>query len=97
MENVVTITLLALTLFGKIEMHTFEIADTRWQYHGDGLMTRLESNATVCSSWYHENVIVNIKKNPWYKPNTGRNYYTLGKYKNIKNIIGYICGGHEPQ
>ena len=91
MENVVTITLLALTLFGKIEMHTFEIADTRWQYHGDGLMTKLESNATVCSSWYHQNVVVTDRKNP--KP--GQNHY---KHRwNGKKVIGYICGGHEPK
>ena len=29
MENIVMITLLTLTLFGKIEMHTFEIPNTR--------------------------------------------------------------------
>ena len=29
MENIVTITLLTLTLFGKIEMTTFEIPNTR--------------------------------------------------------------------
>jgi hypothetical protein len=32
MENIVTITLLTLTLFGKIEMTTFEIPNTRENY-----------------------------------------------------------------
>jgi hypothetical protein len=51
MENIVMITLLTLTLFGKIEMHTFEIP--------------------------------------------GQNHY---KHRwNGKKVIGYICGGHEPQ
>ena len=92
----VTITLLSLTLFGKIEMHSFEIPDTRELYHGYDEISRAESDMIVCSSWYERNVVVNIKPNPLYKPGSKRNMYTKGKYKNIKRIIGYICGRNEP-
>ena len=84
---------MTLTLFGKIEYHTFEIPDTRWQYHGDGVMSKSESNSAVCSSWYHHNIV--IDKNPKYKPFTNQNIYRH-RYKG-KKVIGYICGGHEPK
>ena len=88
MENIVTITLLTLTLFGKIEMTTFEIPNTREMYYDLG---RKQSNSLVCSSWYDMNVKVSVKKNP--KP--GENHY---KHRwNGKKVIGYICGGHEPR
>ena len=87
MENIVTITLLTLTLFGKIEMTTFEIPNTREMYYDLGWK---KSNSLVCSSWYHQNVVITTKKNP--KP--GENHY---KHRwNGKKVIGYICGGHEP-
>ena len=47
----------------------------------------------MCSSWYHTNVA--IEENRKYKPFTKQNMYTH-KYKG-KTVIGYICGGHEPQ
>ena len=50
MENIVTITLLTLTLFGNIEMKTFEIPNTRENYYDLGWK---KSNSLVCSSWYH--------------------------------------------
>ena len=88
MENIVTITLLTLTLFGKIEMTTFEIPNTREMYYDLGWK---KSNSLVCSSWYHQNVVITTKKNP--KP--GQNHY---KHRwNGKKVIGYICGGHEPK
>jgi len=88
MENIVTITLLTLTLFGKIEMTTFEIPNTREMYYDLGWK---KSNSLVCSSWYHQNVVITTKKNP--KP--GENHY---KHRwNGKKVIGYICGGHEPR
>ena len=46
-----------------------------------------------CSSWYHSNV--KIKKNRKYKPFTNQNIY-IHKYEG-KRVIGYICGGNEPQ
>ena len=88
MENIVMITLLTLTLFGNIEMTTFEIPNTRENYYDLGWK---KSNSLVCSSWYHQNVVITIKKNP--KP--GENHY---KHRwNGKKVIGYICGGHEPK
>tara|TARA_R100000655_G_scaffold971_1_gene3898 strand:- start:40 stop:312 length:273 start_codon:yes stop_codon:yes gene_type:complete len=90
MENIVTITLLTLTLFGNIEMTTFEIPNTRENYYDLGWK---KSNSLVCSSWYHNNVA--IEDNKKYKPFTKQNMY-VHKYKG-KNVIGYICGGHEPQ
>ena len=45
------ITLLTLTLFGKIEMHTFEIPNTREDYNGRDGINWHDSNALVCSSW----------------------------------------------
>ena len=65
------ITLLTLTLFGKIEMHTFEIPNTREDYNGRDGINWHDSNALVCSSWYHQNVVITLKKNP--KP--GQNHY----------------------
>ena len=62
MENIVTITLLTLTLFGKIEMTTFEIPNTRENYNGMDGISRKESNSLVCSSWYHQNVVITTKK-----------------------------------
>jgi|TARA_A100001011_G_scaffold216230_1_gene224164 hypothetical protein len=91
MENIVMITLLTLTLFGKIEMHTFEIPNTREDYNGRDGINWHDSNAIVCSSWYNRNVVITVRKNP--KP--GQNHY---KHRwNGKKVIGYICGGHEPQ
>ena len=89
MENIVTITLLTLTLFGNIEMTSFEIPNTREMYDDLGYK---KSNSLVCSSWYHTNVA--IEENRKYKPFTKQNLYTH-KYKG-KTVIGYICGGHEP-
>ena len=86
-----TITLLTLTLFGKIEMKTFEIPNTRENYNGMDGVSRQESNSLVCSSWYHQNVVITDKKNP--KP--GESHYKH-RYKG-KRVIGYICGGHEPR
>ena len=88
MENIVTITLLTLTLFGKIEMTTFEIPNTREMYYDLGWK---KSNSLVCSSWYHQNVVITLKKNP--KP--GENHYKH-RWKG-KKVIGYVCGGHEPK
>ena len=48
---------------------------------------------TVNSSWYHTNVA--IEDNRKYKPFTKQNIYTH-KYKG-KTVVGYICGGHEPE
>ena len=88
MENIVTITLLTLTLFGKIEMTTFEIPNTREMYYDLGWK---KSNSLVCSSWYHQNVVVTVRD----KPKKGQNHYKH-RYKG-KKVIGYICGGHEPK
>ena len=88
MENIVTITLLTLTLFGKIEMTTFEIPNTREMYYDLGWK---KSNSLVCSSWYHQNVVITTKKNP----KSGENHYKH-RWKGKKGI-GYICGGHEPK
>ena len=88
MENIVTITLLTLTLFGKIEMTTFEIPNTREMYYDLGWK---KSNSLVCSSWYHQNVVVTVRD----KPKKGQNHYKH-RYKG-KKVIGYICGGHEPR
>ena len=96
-ENIVHITLLSLSLFGKIEMHTFEIPNSREFYHGYDNLTLAESNMLVCDGWYHANVMPSIKENPKYVPFKKQRAYTLGKYKDIKNIIGYVCGGHEPK
>ena len=71
MENIVTITLLTLTLFGNIEMTTFEIPNTREEYNGRDGINWHDSNALVCSSWYDMNVKVSVKKNP----NPGVNHY----------------------
>ena len=87
MENIVTITLLTLTLLGKIEMTTFEIPNTREMYYDLGWK---KSNSLVCSSWYHQNVVVTVRD----KPKKGQNHYKH-RYK-CKKVIGYICGGHEP-
>ena len=88
MENIVTITLLTLTLFGKIEMTTFEIPNTREIYYDLGYK---KSNSLVCSSWYHQSVVITDRKNP----KSGQNHYKH-RYKG-KKVIGYICGGHEPR
>ena len=71
MENIVTITLLTLTLFGKIEMTTFEIPNTREEYNGRDGINWHDSNALVCSNWYDMNVKVSVKKNP----KSGENHY----------------------
>ena len=64
MENIVTITLLTLTLFGNIEMTTFEIPNTRENYNGMDGISRKDSNLLVCSNWYDINVKISVKKNP---------------------------------
>ena len=68
MENIVTITLLTLTLFGNIELTSFEIPNTREHYYDLGYK---KSNSLVCSSWYHANVA--IEDNKKYKPFTKQN------------------------
>ena len=46
---------------------------------------------TNCSSWFHHNVkVVEKKKRKLFSSHE----YHL--YKD-KQVIGYICGGHEPQ
>ena len=46
---------------------------------------------TDCSSWFHHNVkVVEKKKRKLFSSHE----YHL--YKD-KQVIGYICGGHEPQ
>ena len=74
MENIVTITLLYLTLLGNIEMTSFEIPSKE-----------------SCSSWYHYNVKVSERK----KRKMFSNHYY--HEHNGKQVIGYICGGDEPQ
>ena len=91
MENIVTITLLILTLFGKIEYKTFEIPNTREDYHGLDGISWSDSNRIVCSSWYERNVKIHERK----KPNPFQNHYY--HEWNGKKVIGYICGGHEPR
>ena len=44
-----------------------------------------------CSSWFHHNVQVHEKKKKTFMSN---HYYHT--YKG-KKVIGYICGGDEPQ
>ena len=89
-ENIVTITLLILTLFGKIEYKTFEIPNTREDYHGLDGISWSDSNSIVCNSWYERNVKITERKTKYVK---GRNLY-IHKW-NGKNVVGYICGGHE--
>ena len=74
MENIVTITLLYLTLLGNIEMTYFEIPSKEsWE------------------SWYHYNVKVSERKQ--------RNMFSNLYYHEHdgKQVIGYVCGGDEPQ
>ena len=74
MENIVTITLLYLTLLGNIEMTSFEIPSKE-----------------SCESWYHHNVKVHERKQ--------RKMFSNHVYHEYdgKQVIGYICGGDEPQ
>ena len=88
-ENIVTITLLILTLFGKIEYKTFEIPNTREDYHGLDNISWSDSNRIVCSSWYERNVKIHERKKP--KPFQNHYYHEW----NGKKVVGYICGGHE--
>ena len=46
---------------------------------------------TECSSWFHHNVKVIEKKK--------RKLFSSHEYHlyRDKQVIGYICGGHEPQ
>ena len=74
MENIVTITLLYLTLLGNIEMTSFEIPSKE-----------------SCSTWYHRNVKVTERKQ---RKAFSNHYYH--EYDG-KQVIGYICGGDEPQ
>ena len=74
MENIVTITLLYLTLLGNIEMTSFEIPSKE-----------------SCESWYHHNVKITERKQ---RKAFSNHYYH--EYKG-KQVIGYICGGDEPQ
>ena len=46
---------------------------------------------TSCSSWFHSNVKVNERKKR--KLFSSHVYHT---YKG-KQVIGYVCGGEEPQ
>ena len=63
-------------------------------FFGDIKMETFEvPSGESCSSWYYSNIA--IEKNRKYKPFTNQNIYTH-KYKG-KNVIGYICGGEEPQ
>ena len=68
----IIITLLYLTTFGDLKLHTFEIQDS-------------------CSSWFHSNITTVEKKKKTFMSN---HYYHT--YKG-KKVIGYICGGEEPQ
>ena len=74
MENIVTITLLYLTLMGNIEMKSVEIASKE-----------------SCSSWYHRNVKVTERKQ---RKMFSNHFYH--EYEG-KQVIGYVCGGQEPQ
>tara|TARA_A100001388_G_scaffold231284_1_gene183555 strand:+ start:45 stop:272 length:228 start_codon:yes stop_codon:yes gene_type:complete len=63
-------------------------------FWGDIKMDTFEiPSGESCSSWYHSNVA--IEKNRKYKPFTNQNIY-IHKYEG-KRVIGYICGGNEPQ
>ena len=59
-------------------------------FGGDIKMDTFEIH-TSCSSWFSSNVIVHEKRKKAFMSN---NYYHT--YKN-KKVIGYICGGDEPQ
>ncbi len=59
-------------------------------FGGDIKMDTFEIH-TSCSSWFSSNVIVHEKKKKAFMSN---HYYHT--YKN-KKVIGYICGGDEPQ
>ena len=74
MENIVTITLLYLTLLGNIEMTSFEIPSKE-----------------SCESWFHRNVKVHERKQRKMFSNLYYHEY------DGKQVIGYVCGGDEPQ
>ena len=57
---------------------------------GDIKMSSFEINES-CSSWFHQNVKVHERKQR--KVFSNHYYHT---YKD-KQVIGYICGGEEPQ
>ena len=57
---------------------------------GDIKMSSFEINES-CSSWFHHNVKVHERKQR--KMFTNHVYH---EYKG-KQVIGYICGGDEPQ
>ena len=84
MENIVTITLLILTLFGKIEYKTFEIPNTREDYHGLDGISWSDSNRIVCSSWYERNVKIHERKKP--KPFQNLKLFRIFFPKNIITI-----------
>ena len=46
---------------------------------------------TSCSSWFHQNVKVHERKQ---RKIISNHYYQT--YKD-KQVVGYICGGNEPQ
>ena len=57
---------------------------------GDIKLDTFEIN-TSCSSWFHQNVKVHERKQR--KIFSNHYYHT---YKD-KHVVGYICGGNEPQ
>ena len=59
-------------------------------FGGDIKLNTFEINSS-CSSWFHTNVAVHEKKKKTFMSN---HYYHT--YKG-KKVIGYICGGEEPQ
>ena len=59
-------------------------------FGGDIKLETFEINDS-CSSWFHSNIITVEKKKKTFMSN---HYYHT--YKG-KKVIGYICGGDEPQ
>ena len=59
-------------------------------FGGDIKLDRFEINDS-CSSWFHSNITTVEKKKKTFMSN---HYYH--EYKG-KKVIGYICGGEEPQ
>ena len=59
-------------------------------FGGDIKLETFEINDS-CSSWFHSNIITVEKKKKTFMSN---HYYHT--YKG-KKVIGYICGGEEPQ
>ena len=59
-------------------------------FGGDIKLDTFEINDS-CSSWFHSNITTVEKKKKTFMSN---HYYH--EYKG-KKVIGYICGGEEPQ